>query len=141
MASEFKINIFRVTNISFLYGELLLYNIKVTEQIHHLYLKKVGKVVFPTVIIKSDNIQAISKLVEFLVNPGPSYIKVINYNIYYLVLKKYLTIEYKAENKNGELIVVTDKIFTTVTDASYGNNPDRRSGKEHIFKLFEGAIN
>ena len=54
---------------------------------------------------------------------------------------KYLTIEYKAENKNNELITVTDKIFTVAANALYGNNPDRRLGKEHIFKLFEGVIN
>ena len=65
----------------------------------------------------------------------------MDYNIYYLVLNKYLIIEYKAENKNSKLITVTDKIFTVVADASYGNNPDRRLGEEHIFKLFRGIIN
>ena len=57
------------------------------------------------------------------------------------MLNKYLTIEYKAENKNSELIAVTDKIFTAIANTSYKNNPDRRSKKEHIFKLFRGAIN
>ena len=65
----------------------------------------------------------------------------MNHNIYYLVSNKYLAIEYKAENKNSKLSTVTDKIFTIVTNASYENNPDKRSGKEHIFKLFRGAIN
>ena len=96
---------------------------------------------FPAVIIRPDNTQAISKLAEFLINLGPNYFKAVDYNIYYLVLNKYLTIKYKAENKDGELIAIINKIFTVVTDASYGNNSDRRSGKEHIFKLFRGAIN
>ena len=96
---------------------------------------------FPTVVMRPNNTQAISKLIKFLVNPGPNYLKVINYNIYYLVSNRYLTIEYKAENKNGKLIIVTDKIFTAATDALYGNNPDRRSGKGHIFKLFKDVIN
>ena len=100
-----------------------------------------GKVVFSTVIIRPDNIQAISKLAEFLINLGPNYLKTINYNIYYLVLNKYLAIKYKAENKNGELIAVTDKIFTAAADALYKNNPDRRLSKGHIFKLFRGVIN
>ena len=74
--------------------------------------------VFPTVIIRPDNTQAISKLAEFLINLGPNYLKAVDYNIYYLVSNKYLAIEYKAENKDN-----------------------RRLSKEHIFKLFEGAIN
>ena len=65
----------------------------------------------------------------------------MDYNIYYLVSNKYLAIEYKAENKDDELITVTDKIFTAAANTLYGNNPDRRSGKEHIFKLFKGVIN
>ena len=54
---------------------------------------------------------------------------------------KYLIIKYKAENKDDKLITVTNKIFTAATNASYGNNPDKRSEKEHIFKLFRGVIN
>ena len=56
LASEFKINISKVTKIFLLYGELLLYKGKVMEQLQHLYSKKVGKVVFPTIIIRPDNI-------------------------------------------------------------------------------------
>ena len=100
-----------------------------------------GKVVFFIVVIRLDNTQAISKLAEFLINPGSNYIKAVNHNIYYLVLNKYLTIKYKAENKNSKLITVIDKIFTAATDTLYGNNLDKRSGKGHIFKLFKGAIN
>ena len=99
------------------------------------------KMVFPTVVIRPDNIQAISKLTKFLVNPGPNYLKAVNYNIYYLVSNKYLTIKYKAENKDSKLIAITDKIFTVATNASYKNNLDRKSGKEHIFKLFKDIIN
>ena len=97
--------------------------------------------VFPIVIIRPDNAQAISKLIKFLINPGPNYMKAVDHNIYYLVLNKYLTIKYKAENKDGKLITVMDKIFTVVTDASYRNNPDRRLSKGHIFKLFKDIIN
>ena len=139
--SEFKINIFKVTKIFFLYGELLPYKDKVIKQLQHLYSKKVGKVVFPAVITRLDNTQAISKFIEFLVNLGPNYLKTMDYNIYYLVLNKYLTIKYKAENKDGELITIINKVFTVAANASYGNNLNRRLSKEHIFKLFRGAIN
>ena len=142
LASEFKINMSKVTKISFLYGELLPYENKAIEQLRHLYLKKVGKVVFSAVIIRPDNTQIISKLAEFLINPGPNHIKTMDHNVYYLVSNKYLTIKYKAENKNGKLITITNKIFTAATtNASYKNNPDRKSGKGHIFKLFKGVIN
>ena len=140
LASEFKINIFKVTKISFSYGELLPYKGEATEQLWHLYLKKVGKVVFPIVIIRPDNTQAISKLTEFLVNLGLNYMKAMDHNIYYLVSNKYLAIKYKAENEDSKLIVVMDKIFTAAADALYGNNPDRRLSKGHIFKFFGGII-
>ena len=97
--------------------------------------------IFFTVIMRPDNTQAISKLVKFLINLGLNHLKTVDHNIYYLVSTKYLAIEYKAENKNNKLITVTDKIFTVAADTSYRNNPDRRFGKEHIFKLFKGTIN
>ena len=140
LASEFKINIFRVIKISLLYSKLLPYKGEVIEQLRYLYSKKVGKVVFPTVVIRPDNIQAISKLAEFLINLGLNYLKTVDHNIYYLVSNKYLAIEYKAENKDSKLIIITDKIFTVAANASYRNNPDKRLSKGHIFKLFRGAI-
>ena len=91
--------------------------------------------------MRPDNTQATSKLIKFLINLDPNYLKVMDYNIHYVVSNKYLAIKYKAENKDGELITVTNKVFTVATNASYGNNPDRRSGKGHIFKLFRGTIN
>ena len=91
--------------------------------------------------MRPNNIQIISKLTKFLINPGPNYLKAIDHNIYYLVSNKYLTIEYKAENKDSKLITIMDKIFTAAANASYGNNPDRRLSKEHIFKLFKDIIN
>ena len=103
--------------------------------------KRIEKVVFPVVIIRLDNTQAISKLTKFLINPNLNHIKAVDHNIYYLVSKKYLTIEYKAENKNSKLITITNKIFTVAADASYRNNPDRISEKEYIFKLFKDVIN
>ena len=56
LISEFKINVSEVTKISFLYSKLLLYKGEAIEQLRHLYLKKVGKVVFPAVVIRPDNI-------------------------------------------------------------------------------------
>ena len=96
---------------------------------------------FPIVIIRPNNAQAISKLIKFLINPSLNHIKIINHNIYYLELNKYLTIKYKAKNKIGKLITVTNKIFTIATNALYKNNPNKRSGEGHIFKLFKGVIN
>ena len=65
----------------------------------------------------------------------------MDYNIYYLVSNKYLTIKFKIENKDSKLIIMTNKIFTTTANALYKNNSNKRSGKEHIFKLFKDAIN
>ena len=136
LASEFKINISKVIKIFLPYSKLLPYKGEVTEQLQYLYSKKVGKVIFPAVIIRPDNIQTISKLTEFLINPNPNHIKAVNYNIYYLVSNKYLTIKYKTENKDSKLITITNKIFTAAANTLYRNNLDKRSGEGHIFKLF-----
>ena len=76
--------------------------------------------VFPVVIIRPDNTQATSKLTEFLINLGPNYLKVIDYNICYLVLNKYLAIEYKVENEDSKLITIMNKIFTVAADCYDG---------------------
>ena len=131
----------KVIKISLLYGELLPYKGKVIEQLRYLYSKKVGKVVFPIVITRPNNAQAISKLAEFLINLNSNYLKAVNHNIYYLVSNKYLTIKYKAENKDNKLIAVINKIFTAAANTSYKNNSNKRLRKEHIFKLFKGVIN
>ena len=55
LVSEFKINIFKIIKIFLLYNKLLLYKGEATEQLQHLYSKKVGKVVFSAVIIILDN--------------------------------------------------------------------------------------
>ena len=57
--------------------------------------------VFSTVIIRLDNTQAISKLAKFLIIPGLNHMKAVDYNIYYLVSNKYLTIKFKTENYYG----------------------------------------
>ena len=66
--------------------------------------------------------------------------KAVDHDIRYLASTKYLAIEYKATIEEGELIAVTDQVFTTAADASFANNPDKRSGEGYIFKLFGGAI-
>ena len=78
-----------------------------------------GKVVFPAVVIRPDNTQAISKLIKFLINLSLNHLKTMDYNIYYLVLIKYLTIKFKVENEDSKLIAVTDKIFTVAANTLY----------------------
>ena len=65
----------------------------------------------------------------------------MDHNIRYLVSNKYLIIKFEAENEDGKLITVANKIFTDAADALYGNYLDRRSSEERIFKLFGGVIN
>ena len=91
--------------------------------------------------MRPDNTQTFTKLTEFLINLDSNHIKTVDHNIYYLVSNKYLAIKYKAENKNGKLIIIMNKIFTVAANASYKINLDRRSGEGHIFKLFKDIIN
>ena len=56
-----------------------------------------------------------SKLLEFLQNPSPTYLVVANQTLEYLVVTKFLAIEFNRNQQNK-------KIFITSSDLAFANN-------------------
>ena len=106
-----------------------------------IYAKKVGSIIYPSVITRPDIARAASKLAEFLKNPGPEHLRAVDHCIHYLQETKYYIIKYSQEEETTTSIINNPLVFNNSADASYVNNPNRRSGKGYTFKLFGGVIN
>ena len=73
---------------------------------------------------------AVSRLVRFLINPGPLYHKITNKVINYLISIKNLTLYFGGFNN---LEIINDALFAN-------NTLDRKSFQAFIIKLFKGLI-
>ena len=57
----------------------------------------------------------------------------------YLYSTKYFEIEYSAHEKSS-LMVQSNAIMKTTTDASFVNDKNKKNDEEYIFKFFENLI-
>ena len=97
-----------------------------------LYQQKVGSVIYASIITRPDVSFIAAKLSEFMQNPSPAHMQAIDRVILYLYRTRFLAIYYK-KNDDKDAVHVS-------SDASYGDNPDRRSSGGYLFKLFNGPI-
>ena len=96
---------------------------------------------------RPDIAKLASKLAEYLTNPGPSHMRAADHCLHYLYRTKYLGIQYSAKG-GGEITTMANhgpvpankQVFEATADASFTNNPDRKSSEGYIFKLFGGMI-
>ncbi|OQE59396.1 hypothetical protein PENNAL_c0325G00318, partial [Penicillium nalgiovense] len=114
--------------------------IATASQIHG-FQAKVGSAQYATTITRPDAAKATSKLAEFLLNPGPKHLDAIDRVIQYLYQTRYYAIEYGAQMKdeNSSLQLVA-KSIEFASDASFGDNRDRKSSEGYICKLYGGPI-
>jgi len=112
-----------------------------TQEIHG-YQSRVGSLVFAAIVTRPDIARAASKLSEHLRNPSPDHLAAANQCISYLHTTRHHAIEYTASCDHQEAIttVLPKEIFDNSADASFANNPDRRSGEGYVFKLYGGPI-
>ena len=113
-----------------------------TTQEAHGYQSRVGSLLFAAIVTRPDIARAASKLSEHLQNPSPDHLAAADQCISYLYSTRYLAIEYSASHNYQESIttVTPREIFDNSADASFANNPDRRSGEGYVFKLYGGPI-
>lgn len=102
-----------------------------SSQIHQ-YQQKVGSALYATMITRPDAARAVNKLSEFLTNPGPKHLDAIDRVIVYLYQTRFLAIEYNGQSAS--------EIFTIASDASFGDNSDRKSTEGYLCRLFGGPI-
>jgi hypothetical protein len=101
------------------------------SQIHE-YQQKVGSALYATVISRPDAARATAKLAEFLTNPGPRHLDAIDRVIGYLYRTRYYALTYQARDHQ--------QAFSIASDASFGDNSDRKSTEGFLAQLFGGPI-
>jgi hypothetical protein len=112
--------------------ELKPYDGQASNEEIHLYQQKVGSVNYPTTMTRPDAAHAVAKLAQFLVNPGPKHHAAIDRVIIYLYHSRYLALQY-----GGHDITHSVNIFS---DASFADNPDRKSSQGFLYQLYGGPI-
>ncbi|RDW86563.1 uncharacterized protein DSM5745_03205 [Aspergillus mulundensis] len=102
-----------------------------TKQDILLYQQLVGSFLYPTTMTRPDASKAASELAQHMMRPTKTHIEAAKYAIQYLIATKDLGIEYSANTK---------EIIAMASDASFGDNPNRRSSDGWLMKLFGGPI-
>ncbi|KAG0159794.1 hypothetical protein PDIDSM_7320 [Penicillium digitatum] len=112
------------------------YNLVTTRKIHG-YQAKVGSAQYATTISRPDAAKATSKVAEFLTNPGPKHMDAIDRIIQYLYETRYWAIEYVRKQSWP---ILAAKSIEFASDASFGDNRDRKSSEGYLCKLYGGPI-
>src|SRR6266536_458044 len=100
----------------------------------HGYQQKVRSLNFLAVITRPDIAKASSKLSEFLTNPSPDHIVAADQALEYVVLTKYLAMEFDGK-------VTNKSIFLGLSDSAFVDDHHTRfSSYSYCFKLFGGVI-
>lgn len=110
----------------------------------HGYQAKVGSAQYATTISRPDAAKATGKAAEFLLNPGPKHIDAIDRVIQYLYQTRFWAIEYGIRRNNPtsetSTMQLAAKSVVFASDASFGDNKDRKSSEGYICKLYGGPI-
>jgi hypothetical protein len=99
---------------------------------HHEYMSKVGSAQFPAIITRPDAAKATSYLAQFLSNPGPEHLHAIDQVIVYLNSTRNLAICYRQQTIPPSV--------QFMSDASYGDNHDRKSSAGYICMIIGGPV-
>jgi hypothetical protein len=97
-----------------------------------LYQKKCGSTLFPAVWTRPDTAFANQLLAKSLTRCNEKHLAAADYLISYLYATRDLSLCFDSEMRAS--------IFTAASDASFADNPDRKSSEGFIFCLFGGPI-
>jgi hypothetical protein len=105
-----------------------------TDEQKHQFSAKVGSAQYVTTITRPDAAKATSHLAQFLSNPSSEHINAINQVLIYLYQTRTRAICYR---RLSESVPQAVQFFS---DASYGDNHDRRSSSGYICMIFGGPV-
>ena len=97
-------------------------------------MQKVSSLLYATIITHPDITKVANRLAEFIINPGPDYIKTVNHAISYLFHTCHYMLEYSAPSRNLE------EVFTYTSDTAYSDLIGWKSSKGYLCKLFGVTI-
>lgn len=106
---------------------------EVTPASRHLYQQKVGSILFAAITTRPDVAFAASRLGQANVSPTDEDHQAANRVIEYLHNTRSLAIQYGGSRANGQAFVCS-------SDASFADNPDRKSSQGFLMTLFGGPI-
>ncbi|KGO52525.1 hypothetical protein PEX2_081360 [Penicillium expansum] len=139
-----KYNLVTARNVGLPLGiePLVPYDGVATPSQIHGFQAKVGSAQYTTTITRPDAAKATSKVAEFLTNPGPKHINAVDRIIQYLYETRFWAIEYGIRNhattETG--LTIAAKSIEFASDASFGDNRDRKSSEGYLCKLYGGPI-
>ena len=119
---------------------MTVYENEINEMRIHEYRKKIESICYSTISTRPDTAKTASKLTEHFRNSGSIHLQTANHCLHYLYATKYLGIEYSTSKRNAMNVQIDFQIFETIADAFYANSPDRKSGEEYSFRLFDELI-
>src|SRR5436305_3276499 len=100
----------------------------------YAYQQRIGSINFNAIITRLDISKTMSKLLEFLQNLSPTHYVVANQTLEYLVVTKFLAIEF---NRNQQ----DKKIFITSSNLAFVDNSNTcYSSYGFCFSLYSGLI-
>jgi hypothetical protein len=96
------------------------------------YQQKIGSALYATVITRPDAARATAKLAEFMTNPGPRHLDAVDRVIGYLHHTRHLALTFRAD--------AGPEVLGIASDASFGDNIDRKSTEGILCQLYGGPI-
>jgi hypothetical protein len=100
----------------------------------YLFQRKVGSLTYMACMTRPDLAEATGQLAQFLTRPTTLLMILANRVIRYAYLTRFLSLEY------GGKLEDLQSYMKNASDASFGNNHDRKSTQGFIMSLFGGAI-
>ena len=104
----------------------------INPKIVKLFQQKCGSTLFPAVWTRLDTAFANQLLAKSLTRCDETHLKAVDHLIAYLYQTKHLSLCFDSEMRAS--------IFTAASDASFADNPDRKSSEGFVFCLFGGPI-
>jgi hypothetical protein len=118
-----------------LLGSLTQYEDIATPHEIHNYQQRVESITYASSITRPDNAQATSFLARFNTNPSPDYLRVVNYNLAYLLVICFYALEYSGAMEG-------QRLFMAASNALYADDVSTRYSTEgYVFQLFRSIIN
>ena len=105
-----------------------------TKQSIELYQQKIGSILFAAISTRPDIAFAVSRLARYNLNPSQVHHDAADRVIQYLHTTRSLAV------RLGGLSRLKREVFICASDASYGDNPDRKSSQGYVMMLFNGPI-
>ena len=116
-------------------GNMTPYTGKATDGQIHEFQGKIGSSLYATCITRPDAAKAVATLSQFASNPGPQHLEAINRVIGYLDHTRHRAICYQSTKTRPGTTAVS-----FASDASYGDNQDRKSSEGFLIQLFGGPV-